>query len=635
MLGVADIREDGQDEELVSELQKRNIPFFRGWVASKVHGKKTVKAVTLSTITGTHRREIPCETLVTSAGLTPATGLLSIAECKLKYDNHTGFFLPSNMPERLYAAGRMLGFLHPISIETSGRLAGLNAAADCDPTVDGLRNEVKEQLSALPKPQRGSKLVGTPTRGKKVFICFDEDATLQHIDQAVSIGFEMPELIKRFTAAGTGPGQGGIPGHNLPLYVGQSRMPTGEPPLPTKVRPPMVPVLLATYAGKNVDMSKRTPVHDLQVSTGGKMERVGAWRRVRYFSPDKSIKEEVEAVRTNVALLDASTLGKFRIHGPDALKVLQRIYVGDMTRIAEGRVKYSAMCNDDGCLIDDGVVVEVKENDYFFTTSTARSGATVEWIRFHTRYDGWDFHLVNLTDAFGVINLAGPKAREVLEKVIDSDISNSAFPYASYRELLIMNTIPVRVMRLGFVGELSFELHIPSSFMITVWRILEDVGKPLGIRNFGLEAQSVLRMEKGHVIIGSESEQRTTLHDLGLGFLWHRDKPEAKTVGAVALKHTENQKGRLKLVGFKMEDSASAPCKDGSIIVDEKIRGYVCTARYSHILQASVGMALVEDHLSLIGTRLAIFEDDCNGNLKYAKVAPMPFYDPEGKRLRI
>jgi len=635
VLGVADIREDGQDAELVAELKKRNIPFYRGWVASKVHGKKAVTKVTFSTITGTQRRDIPCEVLVASAGLTPATGLLSIAKSKLSYDNHTGFFLPINMPERMHAAGRMLGFHHPLSIETSGRLAGLNAAADCDATANGLRKEVEEQLSALPGPQNGSKLVSAPAKGGKAFICFDEDATLQNIDQAVSIGFEMPELIKRYTAAGTGPGQGGVPGHNLPLYVGQSHMPADDPPLPTTVRPPLVPVLLATYAGKNLDMSKRTPVHALQVSTGGKMERVGVWRRARYFSPDKSIRVEIEAVRTNVALLDASTLGKFRIHGPDALKALQRVYVGDMTNIAEGKVKYSAMCNDDGCLIDDGVVVKKGENDYFFTTSTARADATIEWIRFHTRYDGWDFHLVNLTDAFGVINLAGPKAREVFAKVTDSDVSGKTFPYAGYRELLILNTIPVRVMRLGFVGELSFELHVPASFMTTVWEILIDTGKPLGIRNFGLEAQSVLRMEKGHVIIGSESEQRTTLHDLKLGFLWHRNKPEAKTVGAAALKHTEHQKGRLKLVGFKMEDSASRPPRDGSVIVEEKIRGYVCTTRYSHTLKASVGMALVEDNLSSVGKRLALFEDDCNAKLTYAKVTPMPFYDPEGQRLRM
>ena len=167
VIGVADIREDGQDEELVAKLKKRNIPFYRGWVASKVHGKKAVTKVTLSTITGTHRRDIPCEVLVASAGLTPATGLLSIAQSKLSYDNHTGFFLPINMPERMHAAGRMLGFHHPLSIETSGRLAGLNAAADCDATANGLRKEAEEQLSALHGPATRIEVGKRSGQGRK------------------------------------------------------------------------------------------------------------------------------------------------------------------------------------------------------------------------------------------------------------------------------------------------------------------------------------------------------------------------------------------------------------------------------------------------------------------------------------
>jgi sarcosine oxidase subunit alpha len=279
-------------------------------------------------------------------------------------------------------------------------------------------------------------------------------------------------------------------------------------------------------------------------------------------------------------------------------------------------------------------VVKRGENDYYFTTSTARAGATVEWIRYHTRYDGWNFNMVNLTDAFGVINLAGPNARKVLEKVTDADVSNDAFAFAGYREFLIQNTIPIRSMRLGFVGELSYELHVPSSYMQALWDLLAEAGKEFDIRNFGLEAQNVLRMEKCHLIIGSESEQRTTLHDVGLGFLWDRNKPEAKTIGAVALRQTEKQDGRLKLVGFKMEDPARAP-KDGSIIVDSAIRGYVCIARRSFTLQEAIGLALVEAPLAKQGTRLQIYEDECKGQYLYAQVAPTPFYDPEGQRLRI
>ena len=332
-------------------------------------------------------------------------------------------------------------------------------------------------------------------------------------------------------------------------------------------------------------------------------------------------------------MLDASTLGKFRIWGPDALSALQRVYVSDMSKMSEGRVKYSAMCTDDGCIIDDGVVVKRSENDYYFTTSTGRAGNTVEWFRYHSRYDGWNYHMVNLTDTFGVINLAGPNSRKVLEKVTDADVSNEAFPYVGYREFMIKDVIPVRSMRLGFVGELSYEFHVPSSYMQTLWEVLAEAGQEFGIRNFGLEAQNVLRMEKCHLIIGSESEQRTTLHDVGLGFLWSRNKPEAKTVGAVALKQTEKQEGRLKLAGFKMENPTRAP-KDGSIIVDTAIRGYVCIARQSVTLNEPIGLALVDAPLAAEGTRLQIYEDECGGQYLYATVVPTPFYDPKGERLR-
>jgi sarcosine oxidase subunit alpha len=170
--------------------------------------------------------------------------------------------------------------------------------------------------------------------------------------------------------------------------------------------------------------------------------------------------------------------------------------------------------------------------------------------------------------------------------------------------------------------------------MQALWELLEEAGRECGMRNFGLEAQNVLRMEKGHIIIGAESEIRTTLHDVGLGFLWSRQKPDAKTVGAVALQQTEKQQGRLKLVGFKMENPSRAP-KDGSIVVENSIKGYVCTARRSFTLNESVGLALVDADLAEEGKRLQIYEDECEGQLLLATVVPTPFYDPEGKRGRM
>jgi sarcosine oxidase subunit alpha len=630
---VADIREDGQDPTLVKALAQRNIPLLKGWVARKAHGGNRVTGATLTSVNGRFHRRLTCDLLAAAAGLTPATGPLTLAQSQLAFDPHTGYFLPRTLPKGLQAAGRLLGLESWAAVTASGRRAGLQAAADAGADCQAAIRESEAALRDLPGAVRGSKFVIAPGCGRKAFICFDEDTTVKNVDQAMAMGFDVPELIKRFTSAGTGPGQGGIPGHNLPLYVAQTGLSPDAHPRPTTARPPLVPTLLATYAGAQHDMSKRTPLHDLQVACGGRMERVGVWTRARRFTDDPRCRTEILNVRTNVGLLDASTLGKFRIFGPDALKALQRVYVSDMARMTPGRAKYSAMCNDDGCITDDGVVVQTAENDYYFTTSTARAGVTVEWFRYHTRYDGWCYHLVNLTDAYGVLNLAGPKAREVLSRVTTADVSNAAFPYMGYREMAI-HGVPVRALRLGFVGELSYELHVPSSYMPALWDLLMEAGRLEGIRPFGLEAQNALRMEKGHLIIGSESEQRTTLHDVGLGFLWQREKADQRLVGAAALMQTERQPGRLKLVGFKMADPSGPPPRDGSPIVDARIRGYVCTARYSFTLKEPVGLALVEDGLAQEGARLAIYEDGCQGQLTHAVVTPYPFYDPEGRRLR-
>ncbi|MDO9109132.1 MAG: glycine cleavage T protein (aminomethyl transferase), partial [Desulfatirhabdiaceae bacterium] len=494
---VADIREDGQDPELLAGLADRRIPYLCGWVAVKAHGCKKVNKVTIATLDGTIRRHIPCDLLVASAGLTPTTGPLSLAQATFTYDGHTGYFLPVNLPDKMFAAGRMLGFNSPLSIEASGRLAGLLAANACGVSCRNQIEEAEKALAGLPRPERGTKLVTAPVKGRKTFICFDEDTTVKNIRQAIDMGFDVPELIKRFTSAGTGPGQGGIPGHNLPLYVAKYTASGPAHLQPTTVRPPLTPTYISTYAGSSHKMFKRTPVHDAQVKAGGIFRLIGVWDRARYFSEDLTCREEILNVRSNVGMLDASTLGKFRIHGPDALRALQRVYVSDIGKVREGRVKYTAMCNDDGCILDDGVIVKIRENDYYITTSTARAGQTIEWIRYHTRYDGWNFHMVNLTDAMGVINVSGPNARKVLEKVVDADVSNAAFPFSGYLEFTVGGVIPVRAMRLGFVGELSFELHVPASYMPSLWEMVDSAGREFNIRNFGVEAQNVLRMEKG------------------------------------------------------------------------------------------------------------------------------------------
>ncbi|MFP4307113.1 MAG: 2Fe-2S iron-sulfur cluster-binding protein [Desulfococcaceae bacterium] len=626
---VADVRTDGQDPALLERLEQAGLPVRRGWTAREARGRKAVEGVILSSVDGGLTDVLKADLLVASAGMTPVTGPLALAGAELAYDDWTGFFLPAAVPAGFFPAGRMLGLDAPEAVEASGRMAGLRAAG----AESGEIKAVEDLLTTLPGPVRGAKFLQAPTSGAKTFICFDEDTTVKNLRQAAAEGFDVPELIKRYTAAGTGPGQSGIPGHNLALWAARYNAHKGYTAPPTTVRPPLRPVRLSALAGPNHDMCKRTPLHNLQEAAGGVMQRAGVWRRARRFSAEPSARAEIEMVRNRVGLIDVSTLGKFRLFGPDAEKALQRVYVSDMGKVKEGRVTYSAMVNDDACLIDDGVVTRVGENDYYLTSSTGRAGQTAEWFRYHARYENWDFAVVNLTDAFGAINLAGPEARKVLEKVTDADVSNEAFPFMGYRTFTVAGGVPARVMRLGFVGELSYELHVPASQTVAVWEALLEAGKEFGIGPFGLEAQSTLRLEKGHVIIGQESEQRTTLHDLGMGWLWHRDKPEAKTVGDPALRQTEKQRDRLTLVGIELPGADRAP-RDGSPVVDQRIRGYVCTARYSVALGKPVGLALVDQPLAKAGTSIAIYEDGCGGRTTAAVVAEKPFYDPDGRRMR-
>jgi sarcosine oxidase subunit alpha len=281
---VADIREDGQDPGLIEGLAERNIPVLKGWVATEAYGTKALKKVKLATIQGTLQKDFSCNLLVASAGMTPLTGPLSLARAELTYDHHTGFFLPHKLPAKMQAAGRMLGLNHPGAIEASGRLAGISAAADCGISVDSQLTEAREAPQNLPGPDKGCKLVTAPVKGRQAFICFDEDTTVKNVKQALEMGFDATELIKRFTAAGTGPGQGGIPGHNLALFVAQYYGGANGAAKPTTVRVPLIPTFIATYTGSYHDMCKRTPVDASQKAAGGVTRRIGVWKRARYFS---------------------------------------------------------------------------------------------------------------------------------------------------------------------------------------------------------------------------------------------------------------------------------------------------------------------------------------------------------------
>ena len=633
---VADSRTEGFDEALVAALEKKKITFLPGFTAVEAKGGRGVTGAVLADLEGGSAKAFKADILVAQAGLTPHNAPLAMAKSKIAYDQASGYYLVRETPERVHAAGRILGLCGAQEIEASGALAGYKAAAEGGADVSAQVKEAEEALAGLPGLKGGSTIRRSPGPGKKAFVCFDEDVAVKDIGYAAEEGFNVIELSKRYTTIGMGPSQSGLSGVNFPLllaeYLGQE---PGSVPS-TTTRSPFSPTLMATYAGPNHHMSKVTPLDKSQKELGGIFRLIGVWNRARYFSADMNPEKEIKAVRSRVGLIDVSTLGKFRLHGPDSLKALQRMYVSDMSKMVKGKLKYSAMCNEDGCVIDDGVVAKIGENDYYFTTSTARAGQTVEWFRYHTRHEGWDFNLVNMTDGLGAINLAGPLARQVLAKVTEADVSNEAVPYMAYQEIKLKGGIPARLLRVGFVGEMGFELHVPSSWTQAVWDLLWEAGQEHGIAVFGLEAQSCLRLDKGHVIIGADTELRLNLHDLGLSFLLNKDKEADYTVGVAALNLAQKQEGRLKLVGFKTDVMKAVP-KDGSIIVnDGEVRGHVTSCRFSHSLDRTIGLAFVEDKCSAVGSKLEMWNEGMESKEPLiATVIKPPFYDPKGNRLKM
>ena len=657
---VADSRRRGHDPALLEELFEMGIPFRTRWAAARTRGGKRVKGCDLWGMSGIGPDRYACDLVVANAGAQPRIGVLATVKAKLRYCGHTHSYQPVELPDDVFVAGSMTGLRDPGSITESGRLAGLRAAEFCRrPGTAGQAGAIEKAartLASRPGPVAGTGIFHGPAigRGAKAFVDLDEDGTYKNVVESAAQGFDAPELAKRFGGFGLGPGQYRVAGQNLAMIMAALGDDSGKAtvPVPTTVRPPLVPPSMATLAGPPHDVHKRTPLHGEQAGRGATFRRAGPWMRARYFSEDLSCRDEILNVRRNVGLLDSAPLGKFRVYGPDALNALQRVYISDMRKARPGRCMYSAMCNDMGHLMDDGVIVKEGENEYYFTTSSARAGTTVEWFRYHTRYDGWDYHLVNITDVLGSLNLAGPNARRVLERVTRDDVSNEAVPYMGACRITVRDGVEARCLRVGFVGELSFELHVPSSYCQYVWDILVEAGADFGIQPFGLEAQNCLRAEKGHIIIGAESEQRVILTDIGMGWMWDREDTVSRKVGAPALRACAKQPGRMKLVGLRVDEGSgshrgdleAAPGAqpgggpgDGAVIVaDGEVVGYVCTTRRSETLGWQYGMALVREEHAVRGGRLNIYENMGSGRKSTctATVVAPHFYDPKGTRLR-
>ena len=596
--------------------------------SSAVRGAKIARLNERGDISPATTQSLQCDLIVTSMGWTPATELAYMAGGKSEYSEDRGEMLPAFTPPGIYVAGRTAG-IHAVDSQIdAAQQTGSNAAAFAG---FGEFDESTAQLSGVSEPRRTSKRVCVPGK-KKRFVCYCEDVTDEDVETAIAEGYNSIELLKRYSTISMGPCQGAMCSINTLHLCARANSWTVQETGTTTARPPATPVTLGALAGQNMEPVQTTPIHQWHLDHGASMMVAGLWLRPNHYG-DPAV--EAVGVRERVGLIDVSPLGKLQLTGPGVPELLERIYTNQWRNLRVGRIRYGVMCNDEGVVLNDGVCAHLKDETWYMTTTSTGATAVFEGLQWWLQ-SGWGegIHLTDLTDTYSAFNLAGPQSRAVLEKLTERNLANKAFPYMRIRSAKIAD-VPCRLLRLGFTGELSYEVHCPSGYALHVWEALMDAGSEFGIVPFGVEAQRILRLEKAHIIVGQDTDAMSDPLSANMAWAVKLNKPDF--LGKPSLMRIFAEGPKQLLVGFKMVDPDVVPAEGLQIVAPEadgrlEIIGWVTSSRFSPTLEEGIGLCwLPADIASQNGESFTIRMD---GYLKEARVHHGAFYDPDGERLR-
>lgn len=631
---VAELRQ-GPEPELVEQLDAAGVEVLTNSVIQKATGGASLTGVQLWDSTNGQNRRVDCDLLVLSCGFLPANGLLYQAGGRFEWSEKLKEFIPTSFPSKVFAAGEATGTHQLEDIQREGQLAGLEAALAAgfgentvEEQIAGLRQttlerrESRQPWSHLPPPQHG----------KHDFVCLCEDVTQADLANSIEEGYDSLELLKRYSTISMGPCQGKMCNMNAIRLAAHFTDRTVAETGVTTSRPPVRPISLGALAGRHMEPVRLTPMHTWHIAHGAKMMNAGLWKRPEHYGNPLA---EVRAVRQGVGLIDVTTLGKLHLSGPDVSELLERVYTNRWKKLGVGRVRYGLMVNDEGIVMDDGVTARLDENLYYMTTTSSGAGQVYEWIEWWLQ-SGWnlDVQVLPATELRAAMNLTGPLARRVLAKVTsDVDLDNQGFPYMHARQGTVAGA-PAILMRIGFTGELGYEIHTPSAYGLHVWEALMGAGEEFGIRPFGVEAQRVLRLEKGHLIVGQDTDALSNPYEADLGWMVKMDKQDF--LGKPALRIASLDGVQKRLVGFEMVDrilpeEANQIVRRGKGPLGFEILGRVTSVRFSPTLEKVIGLCWLPIDLAEPGQTFSI---RIKGDLHAGRVVNLPFYDPEGARLR-
>ena len=636
---------------LLASAGAAGVEIVRGFVPLHASGLAVVSAIVLRAMSGAkasgEQRTLACDAVGMAGGWNPAIHLHSHAGGKVRWDGAQACFRPTApVPAQACVGACNATWSLERTLEEAsqcGAAAASQAGFSPDAKLFVVDEPVQEPITAFWIAETDEPVA----RRAKAFVDYQNDVAASDIELAIREGFESIEHIKRYTALGFGTDQGKLGNINGMALAARAMNKPIDQVGTTTFRPNYLPISFGTFAGLErgdlFDPARHTSAHRCHVAAGALFEDVGQWKRPWYFPQGKedlqqAVQRECLAVRSAVGMLDASTLGKIDIQGPDAAKMLNWMYTNPWLKLEVGKCRYGLMLDENGMVFDDGVTARLGENHFLMTTTTGGAARVLGWMErwVQTEWPDMQVYMTSVTDQWSTFAVVGPKSRAVVQKLCHGvDLSSEAFPFMSWRAGTVAG-VPARVMRISFSGEMSFEVNVPSNTGEHVWKALLAAGQEFGITPYGTEAMHVLRAEKGYIIVGQDTDGSITPFDLGMGAMVAKNKD---FLGRRSLTRSDTARAdRKQLVGL-LTDDPGLVLPEGSQLTERSqpspppvpMLGHVTSSYFSPILKRSIAMALVRSGQQRVGQK--VYAALADGRYVAATVGSTVFYDPQGKQL--
>ncbi len=637
--------------DLPTKARAMGIRVETGRAIAKVQGGKRVTGVSLCLHAGEGAvvEDIQCDAVAMSGGWSPVVHLWSHCGGKLTWDEGIAAFVPN--PARppvnhdgsamVTVAGAAAGVFGTDQALESGAAVVTTVGTDARQMPD--RKPTDNILPVWVMPQGAA-----PALRNKMWLDYQNDVKVSDVQLAAREGYESVEHTKRYTTLGMATDQGKLSNINGLAVLSQALNAEIRAVGTTTFRPPYTPVTLGTLAGEArgdiFQPLRKTPMHEWHLKSGAYFEPVGLWRRPYCFpqpgeTHEQAVHREVLNTRQNLGLLDASTLGKIVVKGPDAGRFLDMLYTGVMSTLPIGKCRYGLMCNEQGFLSDDGVVARIDEDTWLCHTTSGGADRIHAWMEDWLQCEWWDWQVytASVTEQYAQVAVVGPNARNLLQALGGMDVSKDALPLMQWADGNL-GGFPVRVYRISFSGELSYEIAVPASHGLAFWNACIEAGKSLKIMPYGTEALHVMRAEKGFIMIGDETDGTVIPQDLGLAWAISKKKPDYLGKRGQERPHLASP-DRWKLVGFETLEGSVIP--DGAYILADgsndngqrNTQGRVTSTYRSPTLNRGIAMGLLRRGPDRMG-EVVSFNTVTGGTVEARVVNPV-FYDPDGEKQNV